>query len=53
MTEVASVCNTFRVARDIQDSWESVITTINYIGKHQEEFLSVSGPGAWTDADQV
>ncbi len=43
----------FRELTDIYDSWQSVISQIEYFGDDPGHFSSVAGPGAWNDPDQV
>ena len=38
---------------DIQDSWESVSSIIQYYGDNQDELIPAAGPGHWNDPDMV
>ncbi|XP_033106861.1 alpha-N-acetylgalactosaminidase-like isoform X2 [Anneissia japonica] len=50
---IAKYCNTWRVHSDIQDSWDSVIATIDYTAANQDVFSSVSAPGSFNDLDML
>ena len=52
-TKIGSVCNLWRNFDDIQDSWESVVSIIDYYGDNQEELIPAAGPGHWNDPDMV
>lgn len=38
---------------DIQDSWESVLSIIDFYSKNQETFAKYHGPGSWFDPDML
>lgn len=38
---------------DIQDSWQSVQTIIDYYGENQDAIVPHAGPGHWNDPDMV
>jgi len=46
-------CNLWRVYDDIQDSWDSVVSIINYWGEAQATLAPLSAPGSWNDPDQL
>jgi len=46
-------CNLWRNFEDIQDSWESVTSIIDYYGDHQDELIPLAGPGNWNDPDML
>ena len=50
---IAEHCNLWRNWDDIDDSWNSVLTIIDWFGDHQDEFLQHAGPGHWNDPDMV
>lgn len=52
-TYAAQICNGWRLYDDIQDSWSSVESIIDFWGDHQEELAPASMPGAQNDPDQV
>ncbi|KAF0303355.1 Alpha-N-acetylgalactosaminidase [Amphibalanus amphitrite] len=50
---IARACNLWRNFDDIQDSWDSVASIIDFYGDHQEELIPVAGPGHWNDPDML
>jgi len=46
-------CNLWRQYDDIQDSYNSLITVINYWGDMQGDFAQFAGPGSWNDPDML
>eukprot|EP01089_Gocevia_fonbrunei_P002961 TRINITY_DN1281_c0_g1_i6.p1 TRINITY_DN1281_c0_g1~~TRINITY_DN1281_c0_g1_i6.p1 ORF type:complete len:285 (-),score=57.66 TRINITY_DN1281_c0_g1_i6:15-869(-) len=46
-------CNLWRLYHDIQDSWESVSSIIQFWIKNQDILAPLSVPGAWNDPDQL
>ena len=52
-TFIGSVCNLWRNFDDIDDSWESVTSIIDYYGDNQDILIPVAGPGHWNDPDMV
>lgn len=52
-TYIGSVCNLWRNFDDIDDSWESVSSIIDYYGDNQDELIPVAGPGHWNDPDML
>lgn len=52
-TEVAGTCNLWRNYKDIQDSWKSVLSILDWFVKHQDILQPVSGPGHWNDPDML
>ena len=52
---VAENCNMWRNYHDIQDSWESVYTILDYYGNETNyaAFGKVAGPGNWNDPDML
>ena len=51
----AAHCNLWRMYNDIQDSWESVTTIIDWVGDNgpTNGMLDAAGPGAWNDPDML
>lgn len=49
----ADSCNLWRYYDDIEDSWSSIINTIDYTVKNQHIFVKYHGPGHWFDPDQL
>lgn len=52
-TYIGSVCNLWRNFDDIDDSWTSVSSIIDYYGDNQDTLIPVAGPGHWNDPDMV
>jgi len=54
-TKIASHCHLWRMYGDIQDSWDSVVNIIDWIGQQgpKDGFLEVAGPGRWNDPDML
>ncbi|KAK7452269.1 hypothetical protein BaRGS_00039750 [Batillaria attramentaria] len=52
-TSVRQHCNIWRNYLDVQDSWTSVLGIIDFYGDNKGDFASFSGPGGFSDPDQV
>lgn len=52
-TLLASICNLWRNYDDIQDSWRSVLSILDWFVKHQDILQPVAGPGHWNDPDML
>ncbi|XP_020838421.1 alpha-N-acetylgalactosaminidase [Phascolarctos cinereus] len=52
-TLLMDICNLWRNYDDIQDSWQSVLTIVDWFTKHQEVLQPVAGPGHWNDPDML
>ncbi|KAG5324657.1 NAGAB acetylgalactosaminidase, partial [Acromyrmex heyeri] len=52
-TSIAENCNLWRNFDDIQDSWASVESVIDYYGNNQDAIVSNAGPGHWNDPDML
>ena len=50
---VALACNTWRNYNDIEDSWDSVKSIIDYYGNNTYDFAKWQGPGAFNDPDMI
>ncbi|XP_069130858.1 alpha-N-acetylgalactosaminidase-like isoform X1 [Argopecten irradians] len=50
---IAKSCNIWRNYGDIQDSWDSVQSIINFYGKDSGNFSGVAGPGNFNDPDML
>lgn len=46
-------CNLWRNYDDIQDSWRSVLSILDWFMDHQEILQPAAGPGHWNDPDMV
>lgn len=52
-TILAEVCNLWRNYDDIQDSWDSVLSILDWFFANQDVLQPVAGPGHWNDPDMV
>lgn len=50
---VVERCNLWRSFGDIEDSWKSVLDTIDWFVRKQDIIVKYHGPGHWFDADQL
>jgi len=50
---IAEHCNLWRNFDDISDSWQSVLTIIDFYGEDSDTFSSYAGPGNWNDPDML
>lgn len=46
-------CNLWRNFDDIQDSWQSLESIIDYYGNNQDTIVPNAGPGHWNDPDML
>ncbi|XP_049627598.1 alpha-N-acetylgalactosaminidase-like [Suncus etruscus] len=51
--QVAENCNLWRNYNDIQDSWASVLSILDWFVAHQDILQPVAGPGHWNDPDML
>lgn len=51
--KIASTCNVWRNYDDIEFSWASVTSIIDFFAKHQDEYVEIHGPNQWFDPDMV
>ncbi|XP_029432794.1 alpha-N-acetylgalactosaminidase-like [Rhinatrema bivittatum] len=52
-TLLGDICNLWRNYDDIQDSWEDVLTIIDWFGDNQDALQPAAGPGQWNDPDML
>lgn len=52
-TILAEVCNLWRNYDDIQDSWDSVLSILDWFFANQDVLQPAAGPGHWNDPDMV
>uniref|UniRef100_A0AAR5P0J5 Alpha-galactosidase n=2 Tax=Dendroctonus ponderosae TaxID=77166 RepID=A0AAR5P0J5_DENPD len=52
-TSIIQSCNMWRNFDDIQDSWVSVESIIDYYGNNQDVIVPNAGPGHWNDPDML
>ncbi|XP_019302601.2 alpha-N-acetylgalactosaminidase [Panthera pardus] len=50
---LAEICNVWRNYDDIQDSWSSVLSILDWFVDHQDILQPVAGPGHWNDPDML
>jgi len=50
---IAEHCNLWRNFDDIDDSWASVLSIIDYYGDDNNSFAQHAGPGHWNDPDML
>ena len=51
--KIAQYCNLWRNYGDIQDTWDSLSSIVNWFGNDGTNFTGVAAPGAWNDPDMV
>lgn len=51
--KIAKYCNVWRNFDDINDSWDSVASIIEFYGKDHSKFIEVAGPGNFNDPDML
>ncbi|XP_012597309.1 alpha-N-acetylgalactosaminidase [Microcebus murinus] len=52
-TRLAEICNLWRNYDDVQDSWGSVLSILDWFAEHQDVLQPVAGPGHWNDPDML
>lgn len=52
-TQLGEICNLWRNYDDIQDSWDSVLTIVDWFFDNQDVLQPAAGPGRWNDPDMV
>nr|XP_042906106.1 alpha-N-acetylgalactosaminidase isoform X2 [Parasteatoda tepidariorum] len=52
-SSIAKHCNLWRNYNDIEDSWASVLSIIDFYAAHQDELIAAAGPGHWNDPDMI
>ncbi|KAK3914539.1 Alpha-N-acetylgalactosaminidase [Frankliniella fusca] len=52
-SSIVEHCNLWRNYDDIQDSWKSLETIIDYYGDNQDVIIPNAGPGHWNDPDML
>ncbi|XP_058047863.1 alpha-N-acetylgalactosaminidase [Ahaetulla prasina] len=52
-TLLANICNLWRNFGDIQDSWESVLSIVEWFSTNQDVLQPAAGPGHWNDPDML
>ncbi|KAI3422635.1 hypothetical protein GPALN_013133 [Globodera pallida] len=52
-TAIGYWCNLWRNFDDVERSWGSVLSIINFYTKHQDLFRKAQAPGRWNDPDML
>lgn len=52
-TQLGEICNLWRNYGDIQDSWTSVLSIVDWFFNNQDVLISAAGPGRWNDPDML
>ncbi|KAK2083598.1 hypothetical protein P7K49_038834 [Saguinus oedipus] len=52
-TEIRQYCNHWRNYADIDDSWKSIKSILDWTSSNQERIVDVAGPGGWNDPDML
>ncbi|NWJ09675.1 NAGAB acetylgalactosaminidase, partial [Crypturellus undulatus] len=52
-TVLAEICNLWRNYVDIEDSWDSVLSIVDWFSAHQDVLQPAAGPGHWNDPDML
>ncbi|XP_075035894.1 alpha-N-acetylgalactosaminidase [Mixophyes fleayi] len=52
-TLLGSICNMWRNFDDIEDSWASVLSIIEWFAVNQDALQPAAGPGRWNDPDML
>nr|WNH96173.1 His-tagged human alpha-galactosidase A R252T [synthetic construct] len=52
-TEIRQYCNHWRNFADIDDSWKSIKSILDWTSFNQETIVDVAGPGGWNDPDML
>ncbi|XP_067998680.1 alpha-N-acetylgalactosaminidase isoform X2 [Melanerpes formicivorus] len=52
-TILAEICNLWRNYGDIEDSWSSVLSILDWFSANQDVLQPVAGPGHWNDPDML
>ncbi|CAL1545948.1 unnamed protein product [Lymnaea stagnalis] len=51
--KIAKVCNLWRNFDDVTDSWDSVLSIVDFYGANAGNFSYYAKPGAWNDPDML
>lgn len=52
-TVLGEICNLWRNYADIEDSWDSVLSIVDWFFNNQDELQPAAGPGQWNDPDML
>ncbi|MCJ8743134.1 hypothetical protein PDJAM_G00090300 [Pangasius djambal] len=52
-TLLGEICNLWRNYGDIEDSWDSILSIVDWFTEHQDILQLAAGPGRWNDPDML
>ncbi|XP_062278874.1 alpha-N-acetylgalactosaminidase-like [Scomber scombrus] len=52
-TLLGDICHLWRNYDDIQDSWDSLQSIIDWFSNNQDDLQPIAGPGRWNDPDML
>ncbi|XP_072297423.1 alpha-N-acetylgalactosaminidase-like [Eucyclogobius newberryi] len=52
-TQLGELCNLWRNYGDIQDSWDSVMSIVDWFFENQDVLIPFAEPGKWNDPDML
>lgn len=52
-TQLGEICNLWRNYGDIEDSWDSVLSIVDWFSANQDVLVPAAGPGRWNDPDML
>uniref|UniRef100_A0A8C6WQL1 Alpha-galactosidase n=1 Tax=Neogobius melanostomus TaxID=47308 RepID=A0A8C6WQL1_9GOBI len=52
-TQLGEICNLWRNYGDIQDSWDSILSIVDWFFENQDVLIPAAGPGKWNDPDML
>ncbi|XP_041963891.1 alpha-N-acetylgalactosaminidase-like [Alosa sapidissima] len=52
-TLLGEICNLWRNYDDIEDSWKSVLSIVDWFFGNQDQLQPMAGPGHWNDPDML
>ncbi|XP_036395216.1 alpha-N-acetylgalactosaminidase-like [Megalops cyprinoides] len=52
-TQLGEICNLWRNYDDIEDSWDSVLSIVDWFSDNQDLLQPAAGPGRWNDPDML
>ncbi|XP_060935367.1 alpha-galactosidase A [Limanda limanda] len=52
-TAIRETCNHWRNYNDVEDSWSSIKSIVDWTASHQDIIVPSAGPGGWNDPDML
>ncbi|XP_067093977.1 alpha-N-acetylgalactosaminidase-like [Osmerus mordax] len=52
-TLLGEICNVWRNWYDVQDSWDSIQSILDWFSNNQDDLQPAAGPGHWNDPDML